>query len=124
MTRDELHRPIGVAIGAIASLLVSTTSLVTRIVAMPMSVATAFWIPWHVAAVVVAVNLWRLRRWAYWATLLYTASALIFALVRLPAMEPGVTSGHKVGRVLVLVIWLIYWLRSSVREAFPESRSA
>jgi hypothetical protein len=101
----------------------SSVGLLIRIATLAISSVNLTWILVHIAALVVAYGMWRLRPWAYWSALLFTCAGVVLALGRLTVLATPYPRGYQVIRLIILGGWLAYFLRASVRDSFALGRA-
>jgi hypothetical protein len=123
VTDREFDRPTGITVAVILITFTSSVGLLTRIATLAISMVNLVWVLVHVAALVVAYWMWRLRPWGYWSAVLFTCAGLVLALGRLTVLATPYPRGYQVIRLIILGGWLAYFLRGSVRESFAVDRT-
>ena len=116
--RLPVERPTGMVWAVVLIVLGSLFGLFTRLMALPMTTASAPWLILHGASIVVAWGLWRLQRWAYWCLLAAVAMGIGQNLWRLLVTPETFGVVYPTLWLAMLGVWGWYSWQPHVRQAF------
>jgi bacteriorhodopsin len=120
---DGVERPGGVTFAAVLLLLSGLVGGTARALSLP-DPGAAVWLVVHIASLILAVGLLKLRRWAYWLFLVSASAGIVLSLARLVGTaEASLGPTYQFVRILIMVAWIVYFRSWRVRAAFAPPGS-
>jgi lysylphosphatidylglycerol synthetase-like protein (DUF2156 family) len=123
MHDEPAERPTGVTIAAALLVLTGVAGVVVRGQSADVEVLSAIWLIAHIASLVIAIGLWKLKRWAYWLFIAFVIGGVVVTIARLAMALSELGPGYHLLRIVIMGAWLAYFSRWQVRGAFAPPGS-